>query len=102
MRFLHDEPNPLNVLEIRELNYLPKSWESISLNNVVGWRVEHQIGELRKWIYNNLSGRFCIISDLGVIDNKLEIVYKAGFEVPGEATMFSLGCSHLHESHPQF
>ena len=102
MRFLHDEPNPLNVLEIRELNYLPKSWESISLNNVFGWRVEHQIGELRRWIYNNLSGRFCIVSDLGVIDNKLEIVYKAGFEVPGEATMFSLGCSHLHESHPQF
>ena len=102
MRFLHDDPNPLNVLEIRELDFLPKSWETVSLTNMISYRAEYQIGEFRKWIYNNLSGRFCIVSDLEIINNKMEIVFKVGFEVPGEATMFSLGCSHLHDQQPQF
>ena len=102
MRFLHDDPNPLNVLEIRELDYLPSNWEKVDLNIMNSWRVEHRLDEIRKWIYNNLQGRFCIVSDADVVNTKMEIVYRAGFEVPGEATMFSLGCSVLHEPQPQF
>ena len=31
MRFLHDKPNPLNVLEIREINFCPKSWTTVMI-----------------------------------------------------------------------
>jgi len=102
MRFLHDDPNPLNVLEIRELDYLPSNWEKVDLNIQNHWRIQYNLDEIRKWIYNNLQGRFCVVSDTGIIDNKMEIVYKIGFEIPGEATMFSLGCSVLHERGPLF
>lgn len=96
MRLLIDEPNPLNSLEIRELNFIPKSWEKVNVSSE-GWRAEDLINNLRKWVYNNLSGRFAITSDVKNVNNKLEIVYQIGFETPGESTMFSLGCSLLHD-----
>ena len=97
MRFLHDEPNPLNVLELRELNFCPKSWTTVNIN-AHNWMANRIIDESRNWIYNNLSGRFCIISDVEIVNNKLEIVHKIGFEEASESTMFSLGCSVLHDA----
>lgn len=96
MNLLMHDPNPLNVLDIRELNFCPKHFETITLHQP-GWRIDHVIGECRRWIYNNLNGRFCVVSDLGIVDNRMEIVYKIGFEEPGESTIFSLGCSVLHD-----
>ena len=96
MRLLLHEPNPLNVLEVRELNYLPKTFQTITIKSE-GWRTESIIDELRNWIYNNLEGRYCIVSNLKTIDNKMEVVYQIGFEEPAETTLFSLGCSVLHE-----
>lgn len=101
MRFLHDDPNPLNVLEIRELNFCPSSWECVKLETKNSWEINNTIEECRKWIYSNLNGRFCIISDSALVDNKIEIVYKIGFEEASESTMFSLGCSVLHDRHQQ-
>ena len=95
MRFLHDKPNPLNVLEIREINFCPKSWTTVMIKGNP-WDVTSNIDSCRQWIYNNLSGRFCIISDTELVDNKIEIVYKVGFEQGSESTMFSLRCSVLH------
>ena len=96
MRFLHDDPNPLNVIEMRELNYCPKDWTTVNLTGQ-SWNISRQIDSCRNWIFNNLSGRFCIISDTEVVNNKLEIVHKIGFEEASESTMFSLGCSVLHD-----
>ena len=101
MRFLHDDPNPLNVLEIRELNFCPVDWATVKLNGDK-WNISRTIEECRQWIFNNLSGRFCIVNDVEIVNNKMEIIYKIGFEEAGESTMFSLGCSVLHESRLQF
>jgi hypothetical protein len=101
MRFLHDDPNPLNVLEIRELNFCPKDWTSIKIGTN-DWNIQRKVDECRQWIYNNLSGRFCIVSDTEIVKNKMEIVYKIGFEEASESTMFNLGCSVLHDTGPQF
>jgi len=102
MRFMHDTPNALNVLEIRELNFCPTHWTTVNLNGN-SWSIAKDIDTCREWIYNNLSGRFCIISDTEVVENKMEIVYKVGFEEASESTMFSLGCSHLHQmTNPEY
>jgi len=96
MRFLHDDPNPLNVLEIREINFCPSNWTSIKLSGN-NWNIARDIESCREWIYNNLSGRFCIVIDTDIVNNKMEIVHKIGFEEASESTMFSLGCSVLHD-----
>ena len=97
MRFLHDAPNPLNVLEIREIDFCPTDWATVKINST-SWLINNTIEEIRRWVYNNLSGRFCIVSDVEIVDGKMEIVHKIGFEEASESTMFSLGCSVLHES----
>lgn len=95
MRLLIDDPNPLNVLGIRELKFMPKHFEQMSLYFGTFWSVEKNIDEIRRWIYNNLSGRFCIIQNLEIIDNQMEPVYQIGFEEPSEKSFFCLGCSVL-------
>jgi hypothetical protein len=97
MRLLHSEPNPLNVLEMRELNFCPSNWTTIRLSTT-NWLVSSVLDDIRNWIYNNLSGRFCIITDVEIVDGKMEIVNKIGFEEASESTMFSLGCSVLHDA----
>jgi len=96
MRFLHDEPNPLNVMEMRELDYCPAHWTTVRIN-ASNWLINSVIDEIRNWVYNNLSCRFCIVTDVEVVDGKMEIVHKIGFEEASESTMFSLGCSVLHD-----
>jgi len=96
MKLLVDEPNPNNVLEIRELNFCPKNWTKIKLGNN-SWNFKNDVELIRKWIYNNLHGRFCIVQDLDVINNKMESIIQIGFEEASESTMFSLACSHLHD-----
>lgn len=100
MRLLMQDPNPLNVLGIRELNYMPKNFECITLKNE-GWMIQSVVENARQWIYNNLEGRFCIVTNLKTINNKMEVVYQIGFEEPGESTIFSLGCSVLHNQNIQ-
>jgi len=96
MKLLMHDPNPNNVLNIRELNYMPKTFERITIKSE-GWRINDIIDQMRQWIYNNLDGRYCIVSNLKTIDNKMEVVYQIGFEEPAEITIFSLGCSVLHD-----
>jgi len=91
MRLLIDEPNPLNVLDIREIDFMPDHFGKIKFA-VVGFNSWNTVDLCRQWIYNNLSGRFCLIKSLEIVDNKMETVYQIGFEEQSEATMFTLGC----------
>jgi hypothetical protein len=97
MRLLHDEPNPLNVLGLRELNFMPKHFDQIELTTDQVWSFEKHLDDIRRWIYNSLSGRFAIVHDLGIVDNKLESICKIGFEQSSEKSYFCLGCSVLHD-----
>jgi hypothetical protein len=86
--------NPLNVLNIREVNTPPEGWEYIYLDEI--YNIEDS---LRKWININLSGRFFIAKTLNVNDNKsFEIKIKIGFEEPKEASYFLLACPLLKYS----
>ena len=100
MRLLIDEPNSLNCLGIRELDFCPTDWQSIRLSSSA-WRTSVLVDDIRQWIYNNLSGRFSIIQDLDMVENKVTTVFKIGFEIPEEITMFNLACSHLHDTDVQ-
>jgi hypothetical protein len=96
MRLLIDNPNPLNVLDMRELDFCPESFQVITIQFEHLWNIHKILDSCRSWIYNNLSGRYCIFEDLKIVDNKLETVYQIGFEEASESTMFSLGCPVLH------
>lgn len=95
MRLLIDDPNPLNVLEMRELKFCPDHFTKLIVQSD-SWLIQKSIDQCRTWIYNNLSGRYCIVEDLKLVDNKLETVFQIGFEEASESTMFSLGCPVLH------
>jgi len=94
MRLLVQDPNPLNVLDIRELDTMPIHFEKLSLK-IESWNYTNTIDNIRDWIYNNLNGRFAIIQDLYLVDNKMENVYQIGFEDASEVSYFSLACSVL-------
>ena len=94
MRLLAQEPNPLNILDIRELDYVPTHFEKIKLKCEMYYGTE-KIEEVKRWIYKNLSSRFCIVQDLEILDNKIEQVYILGFEDPSESSFFSLACPVL-------
>lgn len=95
MRLLHDEPNPLNVLGARQMDYCPEHFGKIKVL-FAGWLAGNSVDLCERWIYNNLSGRFCSVENLELVDNKLETVHCFGFEEESESTMFSLGCPVLY------
>jgi hypothetical protein len=86
----HGEINPLNVFGLRRLEHCPPHFARVQIENMY---VDPK--EITDWIYENLTGRFCFIDDcLEVSDGqpkkRMQAVKCAGFEEPGEASMFSL------------
>lgn len=94
MKLLMNGPNPLNVLDIREVETMPIHFQKINVK-ISSWHGERTVNEIRNWIYNNLDGRFAVTEMLHLIDNKLENVYQIGFEKGSELSYFSLACSVL-------
>tara|TARA_B100001287_G_C22347113_1_gene373397 strand:- start:146 stop:454 length:309 start_codon:yes stop_codon:yes gene_type:complete len=94
MRLLAQEPNPLNVLDIRELDYIPIHFEKLRLKSELYYGSE-KVELIKRWIYNNLSSRFCMVQDLEILDNKIEQIYILGFEDASESSFFSLACPVL-------
>ena len=89
-----ETPNFLNVLDIRKLEFIPKHFTSIKVFNDHVWG-NSILTAMDTWIYNNLSGRYAIIEDLDIMDNKTVKVIKIGFEIGSESSYFTLGCSDL-------
>lgn len=83
----HNEVNPLAVFGLRQVEYLPPHFTTITFD----------IGTTEKiitdWIWENLSGRF-YIGDTYTQgqENRSPISLQklVGFEIPGEASYFSL------------
>jgi hypothetical protein len=83
--------NPLNVLGLRKLNWIPKHFTIISVKST-------EVDNMSSWIYNNLNGRYAIARSLKIDDNnKMIETQNLGFEDPAELTMFSLACPYLHK-----
>jgi len=80
--------NPLNVLGLRKLNYMPKHFTKMGILNYYD--------EISLWVYTNLNSRYAIKRTLKISeDNKVIEAYEIGFEDPAELTMFSLACPYL-------
>ncbi len=76
--------NPNNFFQ-RELNVLPPHF----VNTVVRAH-EADVELMRKWIYENCSGRYSITKDVIFKDGNSRNVTVLGFEDPGDLTLFAL------------
>ena len=76
--------NPNNFFQ-RELNVLPPHF----VNTVVRAH-EADVELMRKWIYENCSGRYSITKDVIFKDGNSRNVTVLGFEDPGYLTLFAL------------
>ena len=96
MKLLIQDPNPLNILDIRRLDYIPKHFEEIKIH--IDTFLDHGVVEsIDSWIYNNLNGRYSVVQDLDLLDNQSKTIYKIGFEDSSEVSYFSLACPVLAE-----
>lgn len=84
--------NPLSVLNVRKLNFIPEHFTKKSIGYVADIRF------LNHWINTNLNSRYAIIKN-HVIDSNNKIVenFTVGFEDPKEVTIFNLACPVLHK-----
>ena len=76
--------NPNNFFG-RELDILPPHF----VNTVVKAH-EADVEEMRRWIYENCSGRYSITKDVIFEKDTSRSVTVLGFEEPGDLTLFAL------------
>jgi hypothetical protein len=76
--------NPNNFFK-RELDFLPPHF----VNTVVRAH-ESDVETMRKWIYENCTGRYSITKDVVFQDGNSRNVTVLGFEEPGDLTLFAL------------
>ena len=84
----YGEVNPLNVFGLRRLKHCPPHFTKVTLHSLY---VDRKV--ITDWIFENLSGRFCLIDDYYETPDSsagAQGVKCAGFEEPGEASLFSL------------
>jgi len=84
--------NPLNVLDIRELDFPPTLFEYLVLDTNL-----KKIDVLRDWIYENLKYRFYIGTTLCIENNQIVTKIRLGFEDPKESSFFILSCPFLND-----
>lgn len=91
MSLSRGEVNPLSVLGLRKLNFIPEHFTRITVNKTIDTKM------LEHWINYNLNSRYAITKSLSVDPNKkMTEVLEIGLEDPKEITMLTLGCPYLH------
>jgi hypothetical protein len=82
--------NPLNVLGVRRLSFIPSHFAKMHVNNGASvQKIEH-------WIYTNLNSRYSICKRHKVIEEKITEVSLIGIEDPQEITMLILACPYFN------
>jgi hypothetical protein len=85
------EVNPLSVLGLRKLNFIPDHFAKITVNKTIDTKL------IDNWINYNLNSRYAVTKNLSIDQNKKMIeVLEIGLEDPKEITMLTLGCPYLH------
>lgn len=87
------KPNPLNVLSLRQLDFMPVHFTCIT----VQFKYNLQ-SSIIKWIETNLKGRYCIDNTVFLHDNNIVMQIRLGFEDSKESSYFMLACPHLKYS----
>jgi len=83
--------NPLNVLEIRQVDFCPSYFETVTISPRY-----NLIESIKDWIVTHLSGRFFIGQTIGLDQHEaIETQIKIGFEEKKELSYFMLACPHL-------
>lgn len=91
MPLSRDYVNPLGVLGLRKLSFIPEHFTKITVSKDISQKL------LDHWINFNLSGRYAIKKNHIVdSDNHMQEVIEIGVEDPKEATLITLGCPHLY------
>jgi hypothetical protein len=91
------EINPLSVLKLRRLNFIPQHFKKLHVVNGVDIKLIDQ------WINYNLNSRYALKKSITLdINNKIIEVLEIGIEDPREITMLSLGCPYLHNNKEDF
>lgn len=82
--------NPLDAVGSRETSILPLHFSTVEISY-------RSADEIKTWIANKLSGRFCITRTPGIDakDGKLKTLTFAAFEDQKELTYFMLACPYL-------
>ena len=93
MSLIRGTVNPLNVLGVRKLPYIPFHFGRTHTQNI------KDIHSIDDWIYTNLNSRYCI-KKTHMLDsnNKITEMCEIGMEDHKELTMLSLGCPYLHNT----
>lgn len=93
MSLSRGQVNPLNVLDHRELKFIPEHFTKISVSRGTDIKL------LGQWINYNLNSRYAIKKTYTVDqNNKLIEIYEIGIEDPKELTMLTLGCPYIHKT----
>jgi len=88
------EINPLSLLGLRRLNFIPNHFTKIKL---IGRSFDLKL--LDHWINQNLNSRYAIVTSLDIDDNKKIIeTIEIGLEDSKEMMILTLGCPHLHKN----
>jgi hypothetical protein len=93
MSLSRGEINPLGVIGMRRLNFIPKHFGKIIIDNTTDIKI------LDHWINYTLNSRYAIKKNLRLdSNNKMIESIEIGLEDPKEITMLTLGCPHLHKN----
>lgn len=85
--------NPLGVLGLRKLSFIPEHFSRITVNKAVDAKL------LDHWINYNLNSRYALKKVLSLDQNKkMTEVVEVGMEDPKEILMLTLGCPLLHDN----
>ena len=83
--------NPLNVLNIRKVEFCPPYFETVTLNTRYNF-----LDALKEWIQHHCTGRYYVGQTVSLNEtDSIAIVVKVGFEEKKELSYFMLACPHL-------
>ena len=90
MALSRNEVNPLGVLKLRKLSFIPEHFAKISVEL-------NDIKLLDHWINYHLNSRYAIKKTFSLDANKKMVeVIEIGLEDPKEILMLTLGCPYIH------
>lgn len=92
MSLSRSELNPLSVLGLRRLSFIPEHFKRITISKTVDIKL------LDHWINYNLNSRYSLKRSIILDKNKkMAEVIEVGIEDPKEILMLTLGCPILHD-----
>jgi hypothetical protein len=93
MSLIKGSVNPLNVLGVRRLSYMPKHFARMTIND------ELNSDRIDAWVYQNLDSRYAIVKSLKIdSNNKMIEIQELGVEDAKELTILSLSCPYLDKN----